>query len=124
MNREQALWVATNVTEALGNCAEATARMAAAFPDLTRVRGHYICPVWGRREHWWLTSPAGATIDPTAGQFPSGGLGEYEPRDEGVEEPAGKCLNCGGYCFPSSQAHMHACSKACADALRVHFNCR
>ena len=66
----------------MGRCAEATLAMAAVFPELTRVRGHYLCWVWGEREHWWLVEPNGEIVDPTADQFPSKGGGVYVPWDE------------------------------------------
>ena len=47
MKQQHADWIAANVKETLGRCAEATLAMAAAFPELTRVRGHYLCWVWG-----------------------------------------------------------------------------
>lgn len=92
-------WINANVTETYGACAEVTKSMATAFPELNRVRGHYYCPVWGERTHWWLATQDGQIIDPTASQFPSGGLGHYEPWDESQKEPTGKCPNCGGLCY-------------------------
>ncbi len=47
MKPQYADWIAANVKESRGRCAEATLAMAAAFPELTRVRGHYLCWVWG-----------------------------------------------------------------------------
>lgn len=85
---------------ALGSCAEVTLAMVEAFPELTRVRGHYFCPLWNRdREHWWCATNEGAVIDPTVKQFPSKGCGIYEPWDESLPEPTGKCLECGEYCY-------------------------
>lgn len=43
MRPECAAWIAANVTETYGTCREVTERMAAAFPELGRVRGHYYC---------------------------------------------------------------------------------
>ena len=88
-------WVAENVTETYGTCAEVTAEMALTFPDLKRVRGHYYCPIWGERNHWWLVTQDGRVFDPTAAQFPSGGLGEYVEWEEGAKEPTGMCPQCG-----------------------------
>lgn len=87
--------------EACGQCAVHTELMAEEFPELTRVRGHYHCPIWGVREHWWLTLN-GHVIDPTAAQFPSKGHGDYVPWVEGAAEPTGMCLNCGDYCYGTS----------------------
>ena len=72
-------WIAENVEgDGYGQCKEITRQMADAFPELTRVRGHYYCWAWGERAHWWLTY-AGDIIDPTSQQFPSKGHGEYVP---------------------------------------------
>lgn len=97
------------VGDATGRCAEATSEMAAAFPELTRVRGHV--PFAGREwTHWWLVSPDGTVIDPTADQFGPSGPVAYFPHDEAGPEPTGKCPNCGGYVYDSSTV----CSEACA----------
>ena len=82
-----------------GRCKSVTLRMKIVFPELTRVRGHYHCWVWGKREHWWLIDPDGEIVDPTAAQFPSHGAGIYAPWKEGSPEPMGKCLNCGEYVY-------------------------
>jgi len=95
-------WIQNNVAETFGQCAEATAKMQDAFPELTRVRGHYFCPIWEDRAHWWLVDPAGKIVDPTAGQFPSKGNGTYTMWDESEPEPTGKCLECGEYAFGSN----------------------
>lgn len=103
-------WIAVHVTgDGYGQCAEATEQMQAAFPTLTRVRGHYYCPFWGEREHWWLVDPAGQIVDPTAAQFPSRGSGVYVPRDETQPEPTGRCPNCGEYCYDGATC----CSENC-----------
>lgn len=91
-------WIKT-VVEPTGRCAEVTLEMQAAFPELTRVRGHYYCPFWGEREHWWLVDEEGQVVDPTAAQFPSRGVGHYEPWDESRPEPTGMCPECGEYCY-------------------------
>jgi len=57
---------------------------------LTLVRGYYHCPIWGKQAHWWLVKSDGSIFDPTVGQFPSKGLGEYEPFNGLVY-----CANCG-----------------------------
>jgi hypothetical protein len=101
-------WVDENVPAAYGKCAAVTLNMQQMFPELERVRGHYCCWVWGRREHWWLVAPDGAIIDPTASQFPSKGNGEYIPWQEGAEEPTGICMNCGDYVYSDL-----FCSKRC-----------
>lgn len=105
-------WIAAHVPTyeaAYGHCVEVTEAMQAAFPELTRVRGHYYCLVWGERAHWWLVTPDGAVVDPTARQFPMHG-GVYVPWDDGREEPTGMCPNCGGACYDGAQV----CSDQCA----------
>jgi hypothetical protein len=112
-------WVAETVTETYGKCKEVTEAMVAAFPELTRVRGHYMCADWGKRAHWWLVDENGEIVDPTADQFPCKGTSEYVPWEEGAEEPTGKCMNCGGYTYGSSRA----CSPACAKKLEAYYGC-
>lgn len=94
-------WIRKNVRgDGRGQCREVTQAMAAAFPGLKRVRGHYWCPVTSERvEHWWLVTGKEVVVDPTAAQFPSAGNGRYEPWDENAEEPIGTCLTCGEYRF-------------------------
>src|SRR5687767_13556478 len=99
-----------NQQAAYGNCVEATTAMASAFPELRRVRGHYYCAVWGERQHWWLVTPDGTIVDPTAAQFPTEGHGVYEPWDESAEEPSGRCPNCSGYVYGGGTV----CSDDCA----------
>lgn len=105
-------WIAINVVDPVGTCKETTISMQEAFPTLTRVRGHYHCPVWGEREHWWLTDLNGLIVDPTKAQFPSGLLGVYVPWDEGDPEPTGKCLNCGEYVYDSASHCNDSCRRA------------
>lgn len=95
-----------NVT---GKCQEITTDMLIRFPELSRVRGYYHCPIWGKREHWWLKNKIGQIIDPTSSQFPSKGTGEYEEHIEGSVEPTGKCLGCGEYVYD----HNLFCSTIC-----------
>ena len=104
-------WISANVPAAYGACAEVTLAMQTAFPELTRVRGFYHCPVWGAREHWWLVTADGQIIDPTASQFPSRGGGRYEPWREGQREPTGMCPNCGGYCYDGDYCCSEECSR-------------
>ena len=111
MKAEYAAWIAENVTETYGTCCEITERMAAAFPNLTRIRGHYYCWSWGERAHWWLVDGE-EIVDPTAAQFPSKGCGEYVPWVEGSPEPTGYCPNCGGTVYDGNTC----CSERCHDA--------
>jgi hypothetical protein len=109
-------WIAANVPNPYGTCQEVTEAMQAAFPELTRVRGHYFCWAWGERAHWWLIDADGQVVDPTAAQFPSRGLGHYEPWIEGTPEPTGNCANCGGPCFNGDTC----CSESCGHAYAAY----
>ena len=74
MNSKYEKWVAEHTEICAGaNCAEATSLLIIEFPELTRVRGHYYCVVWGEREHWWCVDPQDNIVDPTASQFPTKG---------------------------------------------------
>jgi hypothetical protein len=106
-------WIKLNVLDdGYGKCADVTQRMAAAFPELKRIRGHYYCVVWGERTHWWLVAPDGTIVDPTKAQFPSKGTGVYAPWHEGDREPSGMCANCGELCYDGDTC----CSAACHNA--------
>ena len=113
------LWISENVNETYGKCAELTLKMQEAFPELTRVRGHYYCYTWGEREHWWLFDEENQQIvDPTVDQFPSKGIGEYMPLDESLPEPTGMCPNCGEYCFEGNSM----CSENCEISYMAYLN--
>ena len=107
-------WIIANVSDPLGKCSEYTLEMCQKFPELTRVRGHYYCYVWGQREHWWCKN-GDEIIDPTANQFPSNGYGEYVELDESLPEPTGKCLECGSYCYDN----RYFCSDICEISTRA-----
>jgi hypothetical protein len=93
-----------------GLCAQATLEMAAAFPELQRVRGFAHDGLNGKpSEHWWLKDGDNTIIDPTGKQFLC--IVEYEEWDEEREEPTGKCLNCGAYCYHG----QHSCTEECAE---------
>lgn len=110
MRPEHSAWIDEHVSgNCYGHCAEVTAAMAEAFPELTRVRGHYYCVAWGERAHWWLVDTDGTIVDPTAEQFPSHGNGHYEPWKEGAPEPTGKCANCGELVYTGDTV----CSENC-----------
>lgn len=115
MKPEYEAWIARNVPDdGYGRCREVTEAMAADFPELTRVRGHYYCYAWGERAHWWLLDPAGEVVDPTACQFPSKGAGTYVPWNEGDPEPTGICANCGEPCYNGDTCCSEACGRAYA----------
>lgn len=113
-------WIIGLGTELLGRCAEATQDMVKEFPELKRVRGHYICPIWGRRAHWWCVTPDGLIVDPTKGQFPSGGIGEYIPWIDGEKEPTGICADCGEEVFNGDSF----CNDECARKTMEYLNGR
>ncbi len=96
--------------ELTGKCREICEEMLKVRPELTLVRGHYHCPIWGKRQHWWLKARDGSIVDPTARQFPSSGLGEYKEWDDSLPEPTGICHNCGDYVFNGDSF----CSDGCA----------
>jgi hypothetical protein len=118
-------WIMEHVDgDGYGQCAEVTLSMQAAFPELQRVRGHYMCLVWGERAHWWLVTPDGQIVDPTAAQFPSKWSGAYLPWVEGSEEPTGRCPNCGGPCYGggvccSEQCHREFAAYCCRMVFHV-----
>lgn len=118
MKEKYKKWIEKNVTNPYGACDEIAQKMELAFPELKRVRGHYHCDVWGERAHWWLVDQDGGIIDPTAKQFPSGGCSTYKPWEEGENEPTGKCLNCGNYCYNGKST----CSKACMKILDQQYS--
>ena len=101
-------WIAANVTEPYGKCAEATEAMVEAFPELRRVRGHYHDAFWGERSHWWCVAPDGQIAGRLHAQFPDigGAYVEHNPEDA---EPSGLCMTCGGYCYGGA----YTCSDAC-----------
>lgn len=114
-------WVQANVDQTYGKCAEVTLAMQKVFPELVRVRGCYMCPIWGERLHWWLVTPDGKIIDPTASQFPSKGAFEYVPLEEGAEEPCGICANCGEPSYASKGGGSTVCSDVCSKAYAAYL---
>ncbi len=110
------LWIAQNVpADPWGKCEELTKRMALAFPELHRIRGHYNCPIDGRLPHWWMLSPNGEVIDPTRNQFSSKGQGRYEPHVG--PEPTGTCLCCGALVYDGQTF----CSQKCLSEMTAHL---
>ncbi len=118
MKTEYRAWIDANVgtkpEDGYGRCAWATLTMLVAFPELTRVRGHYYDAIWGERDHWWLVDPDGEIVDPTAAQFPTKGTGEYMPWVEGTPEPTGMCPNCGENCYDGRTCCSDSCNSAYA----------
>ena len=119
MNQEYQNWIDAQggEMEVMGRCAELTIRMVKAFPELRRVRGHYHCPFWGRREHWWCLTPTGDIVDPAVAQFPSKGVGEYVLHVEGSAEPTGKCADCGEYTYNGDSFCSLECERATMESM-------
>jgi hypothetical protein len=62
----------------LGQCGRFTNLLVAAFPELRRIDGRYICPILGSKPHAWTVTPEARIVDVTAGQFPRAmAEGEY-----------------------------------------------
>jgi hypothetical protein len=73
-----------------GKCKEMSEALIADNPNLTLVRGYYMCPFWGEQPHWWVKDKDGTIIDPTKDQFPSKGRAEYVEFDGNIA-----CSECG-----------------------------
>ena len=69
MNKLYEDWIANNVTDIHRMCAEITRKMASAFPELTRVRGHIYTASGHYVPHWCLVTIDSEIIDPTETQF-------------------------------------------------------
>jgi len=115
-------WIKNNIKDSYGRCSEITEQMVKVFPELVRVRGHYYCPYWGERQHWWLVTQNGEIIDPTATQFPSKGMGHYEQWDESKPEPTGICPNCGEFAYDGNTCCSDACGQAYVAYCTNPFN--
>ena len=105
----------SNYLKYRGKCKEASEAACALDATLTLVRGHYDCPIWGKQEHWWCRRQDGTILDPTAKQFPSGGIGEYVEFDGRVE-----CAECGKIVSEDDAVPMGnfvVCSSRCAMRL-------
>jgi hypothetical protein len=111
-----AKWIAENrPADPWGKCEALTQLMATAFPELRRVRGHYVCPLQGRLPHWWMVTPDGQIVDPTQDQFASKGAGSYQ---EFVgREPTGTCLNCGELVFGDDKV----CNERCLAEITAYL---
>ena len=82
--------MSSNYIKYRGKCKEFAEKACEENPELTLVRGHYHCPIWGKQAHWWTVLPDGTIYDPTVKQFPSGGIGDYVPFSGVIP-----CSNCG-----------------------------
>lgn len=96
-----------------GKCKEFAEAAVADNPTLRLVRGWYVDPVWGWREHWWTEHPDGTIHDPTSSQFPLGGVPEWYEEFQGVY-PCAECgtevpeadLVCGACCSGECYGRM------------------
>ena len=105
----------SDYTEYRGKCKEFVDKLVDENTMLTPVRGWYICPIWGRQEHWWAIDETGKIIDPTAKQFPSKGIGEYVPLNGSYT-----CEQCGKEVKEENAIPMGnyvCCSDICARRL-------
>lgn len=96
-----------------GRCKEMSEEAIKNDSSLTLVCGFYYEPYWSREEeHWWCERSDGSIFDPTASQFPSGGVTEYYRKFEGRFE----CEQCGKDCHMDEMIHegrYHFCSGEC-----------
>jgi hypothetical protein len=119
-------WISENVEgDGYGKCDEYTLKMQAVFPELTRMKGFYHCPIWGQRTHWWLITDFGEVVDPTKAQFPSKGTCEYEELlDIELEDrlPCGKCMNCGEEIYKKNFYASDMCSEECGKSFLRYLN--
>ena len=92
-----------------GKCKEMAEAAAAANPSLTVVRGWYDDPHWGEQEHWWCKTADGAIVDPTAAQFPLGGVADWYREFEGFYP----CAECGEETAEDNLVGGVCCSGTC-----------
>lgn len=104
----------SDYTKYRGRCKEMSEAAVADDPTLRLVRGWYHCPIWGKQPHWWAERPDGTVVDPSARQFPSKGIGEYEEYDGTIE-----CEQCGRVVAEADayfDGHHAFCSYSCYGA--------
>jgi hypothetical protein len=132
MKPEYAAWIMEHCPDyksAYGMCSGTTVNMVEAFPELRRVRGHYHCPSWGEREHWWCVDERGSVVDPTAHQFPGRAPAVSLPLDvataryeeftgDDSELPTGVCMDCGLAVYNDATF----CSSGCEEATCAYLN--
>jgi hypothetical protein len=82
----------TNYSKYRGKCKELCDEAIKNDPSLTLKRGWYYEPLWNKEEeHWWTVKIDGSIYDPTAKQFPSGGIKEFYKEFTGIIP----CSQCG-----------------------------
>lgn len=94
-----------------GKCEEYARVAAETDPSLRLVRGWYFDPTWGRQEHWWTERADGTIHDPTAAQFPMGGVAAWYEEYDGTfpcegcgrtvheDDPGRYMTNCTSRCY-------------------------
>lgn len=95
-----------------GKCEPYAREAVAADPTLRLVRGWYLDPVWGRQAHWWTVRADGTIHDPTAAQFPMGGVAEWYEEYQGVFP----CAHCGTV-VPEADSYCGCCSYTCYERM-------
>ena len=98
-----------------GKCKELSEAAALADKSLTVIRGHYHCPIYGKQPHWWCEKADGTIVDPSVKQFPSGGIGDYEPFNGVVE-----CAQCGKE-MEEADARFESNYAFCSCACNMRF---
>jgi len=92
-----------------GKCREYAEDAVRVDPTLSLVRGWYYEPTWGKEEHWWCERPDGTIFDPTAQQFPMGGVFEWYEKFDGLYP----CQQCGAETPESELVEGRCCSDRC-----------
>lgn len=109
--------IETDYIKYRGKCKEMSEALIKENPELRLVRGYYYEPLWNREEqHWWCEDKFGNIIDPTAKQFPSGGITQFYREFDGTVE----CEECGKTINEADVIMMGrfpVCSSKCACRL-------
>ncbi len=99
-----------------GRCKELSTKLCEENPNLILVRGFYWCPIWNvRDQHWWTKDSNGVIHDPTKGQYPSNGCGEYTEFDGFCQ-----CDECGTL-IPEENAIIEGRYAFCCSRCYGHF---
>jgi hypothetical protein len=115
MLHEYTQWILENTADrnVKDLCWEYCEWMQSHFPELKIVYGHVIChhavPVL--TQHYWLETPVGEVVDPTAHQFSQ--VISYRAQKAGDPEPVGICYYCWNYCYRADEF--------CSDTCEEHF---
>lgn len=106
----------TNYMQFRGKCKELSEAAVEQDPTLKLVRGHYICPMWGKQPHWWCVKPDGTIVDPSVDQFPTKGIAaDYVPFDGAV-----KCAEC-GKTMQEHEARFESNYAFCSTVCKMRF---